>query len=174
MGASSRERRSLRRRGALLTFLLALLVGCGGSATQRVGDRPPVEAEAGGGLAVATAPSGESVVLEVAASPARRARGLQHRTEVPPGTGMLFLFDRPAREGFWMHECLVPLDIVWLDANGVVVDLAEQVPPCRAQPCPVYEPRAVASQVIEVAAGEARRLGMVPGARVLIEREAPR
>ena len=90
------------------------------------------------------------------------------RREVPPGTGMLFLFPRPAREPFWMKGCLVPLDIAWLDARGQVVHLEENLPPCRSEPCPTWAPDRPASMVIEVAAGEARRLGLVPGAMVLL------
>jgi len=50
-------------------------------------------------------------VLEIAATPEQRALGLMGRSEVPRGTGMIFLFDEPAREGFWMKNCLVALDI---------------------------------------------------------------
>ncbi len=107
-------------------------------------------------------------MLEIAATPEQRALGLMGRSEVPRGTGMIFLFDEPAREGFWMKNCLVALDIAWLDERGVVVHLGEKLPPCRQEPCPTYEPSAPAAMVIEVGAGEARRLGMVPGARMLV------
>ncbi len=81
---------------------------------------------------------------------------------------MLFVFPRPAAEPFWMRGCLVPLDIAWLDASGRVLHLEEGLPPCREDPCPTWAPRRAASFVIEVAAGEARRLGIVPGAVVLL------
>lgn len=119
-------------------------------------------------LAFATTPSGTTLSLEVTRSVADRARGMMGRRSVPPGTGMLFIFDQPDRHTFWMKGCLIPLDIVWLDARGEVVDVAEKAPPCEAPPCPSYEPKAPARYVIEVGAGRARELGMVPGARVLL------
>lgn len=107
-------------------------------------------------------------MLEVAATPEARARGLAGRDEVPPGTGMLFVFPRPAPEPFWMRGCLVPLDIAWLDGDGRVLHLEERLPPCVEDPCPTWAPREAASFVVEVGAGEARRLGIVPGAIVLL------
>ncbi len=126
---------------------------------------PPL---AGARWATAATPSGEMLVLEVAATPAARSRGLGGRSEVPPGTGMLFVFPRPGPEPFWMKGCLVPLDIAWLDGDGRVVHLEENLPPCREDPCPTWTPGRPASFVIEVGAGEARRLGLVPGAVVLL------
>lgn len=120
------------------------------------------------GIAYATTPTGETLSLEVRRSPGGRARGMMGRTSVPEGTGMLFVFERPARHSFWMKGCLIPLDIVWLDRRGEVVDLAENAPPCESDPCPSYRPVASASYVIEVGGGRARGLGMTPGERVLI------
>ncbi len=117
---------------------------------------------------VATTASGEALVLEVARSPARRARGLMFRREIPRGTGMLFVLDRADRQPFWMYQCLVSLDIIWLDDRGEIVDISPHTPPCSEQPCPTYAPRAPASLVIELAAGEAARLGLAPGGRVLL------
>ncbi len=117
---------------------------------------------------LATAPNGETVVMEIAESVEERARGLMHRPEVPRGTGMYFRFPVADRHSFWMFNCLAALDIVWLDAGGTVVHVGENLPPCRQEPCPSYVPDAPATQVIEVGAGEARRMGLVRGARVLL------
>lgn len=114
----------------------------------------------------AITPSGSILTLEVAASGAKRAQGLMFRDEVPPGTGMFFRFERSAPHSFWMKNCRVPLDIAWLDEDLTVVHLAEDVPPCRDEPCQSYAPSANARYVIEVAARSARGLGLVPGARV--------
>ncbi len=152
----------------------ASLVACGaqgGPADGLRGASGPRGAAAsleGARQVLATTPTGTTLVLEVARSTAERARGLMGRAEVPPGTGMIFFFERPGRHSFWMLQCLVELDLVWLDAQGTVVDVEVAAPPCAAEPCPSYFPDGAASVVIEVAAHEAARLGLVPGARVLL------
>ena len=119
---------------------------------------------------LAIAPGGETLVLEVAQTDDERARGLMGRAEVPAGTGMYFGLEGSGRHSFWMFNCLVPLDIIWIDDAGAVVDVSENTPPCPALPCISYFPRAPASAVIELAAGEARRLRLLPGARVVLQR----
>jgi uncharacterized protein len=150
---------------AVAVFAMAA-VSCGRGHPLAAPDPPPRPTPS---QMVAIAPGGETVVMEVAASEEQRMRGLMGRSEVPRGTGMYFRFDEPGIHSFWMLHCLVPLDIVWLDAAGIVVYVGESLPPCQQEPCPTYAPPAPAAQVIEVAAGEARRMGIVPGARVLLK-----
>jgi uncharacterized membrane protein (UPF0127 family) len=61
-----------------------------------------------------------------------------------------------------------PLDLVWPDADGHVLAILENVPPCSASPCQLYEPEGTSGSiaVLEVAAGEARAPGMAVGTRV--------
>lgn len=117
---------------------------------------------------VVIAPSGTPLYLEVARSDAKRALGLMHRAEVPEGTGMIFLFEEDAPHSIWMWNCLVPLDLVWLDAEGFVTHVFENAPICPEQPCESYAPPSPARYVIEVGAGRAAPLGLEPGARVLL------
>jgi hypothetical protein len=171
--------RTMRRRGVHRAREIAALaaavslVACGtqgratGGSSGGAGSGVAQRVEGARSVA-ATTPGGTTLVLEIARSNAERARGLMHRAEVPPGTGMIFFFDSPARHSFWMFNCLVALDLVWLDAQGTVVDVKVAAPPCPAEPCESYMPSGPASIVIEVAAHEAARLGLVPGARVLI------
>ena len=100
--------------------------------------------------------------------PDDRARGLMFRDDVPDGTGMLFVFPDDRQHSFWMLNCRVPLDLVWLDAEMQVVHLFEHAPPCPERPCPSYAPPVEARFVIEVAGGRARPAGLVPGARVSV------
>jgi hypothetical protein len=168
---SSRKHAVARRVATLVATVSFLACGAQGGATVGSSTNPSREGPAGLAAArrvAATTPSGTTLVLEVARTTAERARGLMHRAEVPPGTGMIFFFEDSARHSFWMFNCLVALDLVWLDAQGTVVDVAVAAPPCPAEPCPSYAPSAAASMVIEVAANEAARLGLVTGARVLL------
>ncbi|MEE4298064.1 MAG: DUF192 domain-containing protein [Pseudomonadales bacterium] len=118
---------------------------------------------------VVITPSGAPLYLEVARSDTKRALGLMQRAEVPEGTGMLFLFEEDAPHSIWMWNCLVPLDLVWLDADGFITHLHENAPPCPERPCESYVPPSPARYVIEVGAGRAAASGLVPGARVMLE-----
>ncbi len=119
--------------------------------------------------AVAVLPSGTEFTLEIAADPASRARGYMEREKVGPREGMLFIFEEPARHAFWMKDCRVSLDIVWLDAALRVVDIARDRPPCPEDgPCPEVTPLEPASYVLEFAAGTTHREGLKRGDKVVI------
>jgi uncharacterized membrane protein (UPF0127 family) len=107
-----------------------------------------------------------TVRLEVAADPASRARGLMEREQVPPGTGMVFLYPADVAEAFWMKNTLVPLSIAFVAADGRVVSVAEMTP-CKADPCPSYAPAGPYRYAVELAAGSFGAAGVGPGARVV-------
>jgi uncharacterized membrane protein (UPF0127 family) len=124
--------------------------------------------------AVAVFPSGAELALEIAADPASRARGYMGKEKVGPREGMLFLFEQAARHAFWMKNCRVALDIVWLDSTLRVVDIARDRPPCPEEgDCPEVVPLEAASYVLEVAAGTTRREGLNRGDRIVILSEPP-
>ncbi|MHC4414509.1 MAG: DUF192 domain-containing protein [Planctomycetota bacterium] len=64
--------------------------------------------------------AGERFTLELAADDASRTRGLMGRRDISPDGGMLFIFPRPAVRSFWMADCVVDIDIVFLDPQGRV------------------------------------------------------
>jgi uncharacterized membrane protein (UPF0127 family) len=107
-----------------------------------------------------------TVRLEVAADPATRARGLMEREEVPPGTGMVFLYPRDVAEAYWMKNTLVPLSIAFVAADGRVVSVAEMAP-CEADPCPSYAPAGPYRYAVELAAGSFADAGVGPGSKVV-------
>ena len=113
-----------------------------------------------------TLPSGKVVQVEVMVKDEDRAMGLMFRPSLPLDRGLLFVFDQPDFHGFWMKNCRFAIDMVWLDEDRKVVHVAEAVPPCKADPCPVYEPLRKASYVVELNAGQARREKAVLGASV--------
>jgi uncharacterized membrane protein (UPF0127 family) len=136
---------------------------------------PPMEGAATGGPAATASyrllPAGGeplTVRLEVAADPAARAKGLMGREQVPPGSGMVFLYPADVREAFWMKDTLVPLSIAFVAADGRVVSVAEMTP-CRADPCPTYEPAGPYRYAVELAAGAFPASGVGAGDRVLPE-----
>jgi len=119
--------------------------------------------------AVAILPSGAEYRLELAVSDEERARGYMFREKIGEREGMMFFFDEPGPHGFWMKNCLVPLDIVWIDGDLRVVHIAEAAPPCPASgACPSIAPLRAATYVLEFAAGTARAQGLDVGDRVVI------
>jgi len=109
-----------------------------------------------------------TVRLEVAADPDARARGLMGRTEVPSGSGMVFLYPVDVRESFWMKDTLVPLSIAFVAADGRVVSVAEMTP-CQADPCPTYAPAGPYRYAVELAAGAFPAAGVGAGDQVVPE-----
>jgi uncharacterized membrane protein (UPF0127 family) len=116
-----------------------------------------------------TLPSGKVLQVEVMVRPEDRAMGLMFRPSLDLDRGMLFLFDEADFHGIWMKNCKFPIDILWLDENRKVVHVEESVPPCNAEPCPVYQPLRRASYVVELNAGQARREKAVVGASLGFE-----
>jgi len=111
-------------------------------------------------------PSGKVLQTEVMVSDQDRQMGLMFRPSLPLDHGMLFIFEQPDFHAIWMKNCKFPIDILWLDDQGKVVHVAEKVPPCKVEPCPVYQPLQRASYVVELNAGQARKEKAVVGSRV--------
>ena len=110
-----------------------------------------------------TLPSGRVLQVEVMANDEDRAMGLMFRPSLPQDRGMLFVFEQVDFHGFWMKNCKFPIDMVWLDEDRKVVHVAESVPPCKSDPCPIYQPLRRAAFVVEMNAGLARREKAVVG-----------
>ena len=119
--------------------------------------------------AIAVFPSGAEFNLEIAVTPEARARGYMFREEVGPTEGMLFLMGQPGRHGFWMKNCKVALDLIWLSADLEVVHIAHDQQPCPENgECPMIAPLKAGSYVLEVAGGTASREGLSPGDHLVI------
>lgn len=109
--------------------------------------------------------------LEVARTPQQQSIGLMFRTQMPESAGMVFVFNPARPAGFWMRNTLIPLDMLFV-YRGKIVDVAQNVPPCKTPQCPTYGPRnatAPIDQVIELNAGTAEKLRLKPGDPVNVE-----
>jgi len=113
---------------------------------------------------------GQRFSIEIAEDDASRSQGLMHRTEMANDHGMLFIFQDDAPRAFWMKNTKIPLDILYFDAGRRLLSVQHDVPPCRADPCPLYPSGAPARYVLELNAGEARRIGVTPGDELAIRR----
>ena len=83
--------------------------------------------------------------------------GLMFRESLPERAGMVFLFGDGAAHPFWMKNTMIPLDMIWLDADGRVLFISADTPPCKADPCPSYGPATPAANVLEIAGGLAKK-----------------
>lgn len=77
-----------------------------------------------------------SVHVEVAATEASRQHGLMERRSLPADQGMLFVFDSPAVQCFWMKNTPLPLSIAFIDTQGVILAITDMQPQSRAVHCP--------------------------------------
>ena len=119
---------------------------------------PAVAREAHVPLAIGT----HAFRVEVAATPAERARGLMGRTGLPANGGMLFVFETADRHCFWMRNTPLPLSIAFIDAAGRIVALADMAPRTDTLHCPPSPVR----YALEIEQGGFTARGIVPGARV--------
>ena len=112
--------------------------------------------------------------VEVASTASERVEGLSNQNMI--ADGVLLDWNAPGRHPIWMAEMRFPLDLVWIDGEGHVLAILPSVPPCVAQPCPLYEPpRSEQSHsVLELAAGDAAKYGLTFGAVVRREDGASR
>ena len=112
------------------------------------------------------------VKLEVASSPEQRQKGLMGRTSLAPDAGMLFEYSEPreASHGFWMYKTLIPLDIAYLNQDGVIGSIRQMVPCASASGarCPTYPAGVPFSQAVEMNAGFFREHGIGRGDRLYV------
>ena len=103
--------------------------------------------------------------VAVADDPAERAQGLMFVEELGPREGMLFVYEaeRPGI-AFWMRNTLIPLDMIFADAEGVVVSVHANAMPLDETPIPAGAP---AQFVLEVPGGRAAALGIEAGDRLV-------
>lgn len=102
--------------------------------------------------------------VEVAATPDAREVGLMHRRSLADDAGMLFDFNTVQPVAMWMKNTFIPLDMLFLDAGGLVVHVAERAEPHSLTPIGPAEP---VRGVLELYGGTAARLGLGRGDRVI-------
>tara|TARA_E500000331_G_C17209930_1_gene693178 strand:- start:147 stop:620 length:474 start_codon:yes stop_codon:yes gene_type:complete len=100
--------------------------------------------------------STKCIALEVADTPIRRQIGLMQRPPLLVNTGMIFIFDKPTNQKFWMFNTLHPLDIIFIK-NNKVIHLEENAVTCNKKPCSLYGPDHFYDYVIELKAGDIKR-----------------
>ena len=72
---------------------------------------------------------------EVAADMSSRSQGLMHRKSLAPNAGMLFIFDEAAPHCMWMKNTYIPLSVAFIDAQGVIINIADMQPHSEQSHC---------------------------------------
>jgi len=109
------------------------------------------------------------LTAEVAATDAHRAQGLMHRRMLPEHRGMLFVFDRIDRHAMWMMNTYIPLSVAFLDAQGVIINIADMAPHTTN----AHGATQPAKYALEMNQGWFRKRGVGPGAKVEGIEKAP-
>lgn len=103
---------------------------------------------------------------ELAQTLVEKARGLSYRESLGPDKGMIFFFDPPAKESFWMKGMNFSLDMIWIRDN-IVIDITKNAPPLKDSLRPLYySPKEPADMVLEINAGQADLFGIQTGDEV--------
>ena len=157
--------------GTIAVAVVALLLSaCAPASDSASGPQPaaptPPAAKASQKPPRAVLDDGFVIRLELAQTPDEIAQGLMFRPSLDADRGMLFLFEVDRVPSFWMKHTMIPLDLLFLDGQGAIVDLVENAQPCAAEPCPQYIPSRAVSAVLEVSAGTADRHGLAIGDRL--------
>jgi uncharacterized protein len=99
---------------------------------------------------------------QVAQAPQERQTGLMHRKEMPQHEGMLFVFEQPAQQCFWMKNTLLPLTAAFVDDDGTIVNLADMKPQTLDSHCSAKPVR----YVLEMNQGWFAKKGIKAGAKL--------
>ncbi len=115
-------------------------------------------------LTIVSATGPHRFKVELAETPAQMTQGLMFRTSLAPDAGMLFDYKQPTVATMWMRNTLIPLDMLFVDAQGRIVNIHQRAVP---QSLDVIAAAAPVRAVIELNGGTASRLGIEPGDRVI-------
>ncbi|MFZ9361808.1 MAG: DUF192 domain-containing protein [Holophagaceae bacterium] len=111
----------------------------------------------------------KTFLAEVALTPQEQARGLMYRQSLSANRCMIFLYDNDQPRPIWMKNCLISLDVVWVNREGRIVGLLSNLPPCppsRGDDCPMYGGSFIARHFVEFSAGTIARLNLKIGDRL--------
>jgi uncharacterized membrane protein (UPF0127 family) len=101
--------------------------------------------------------------VEMATTEEEKSTGLMYRKELPDGKGMLFDFSPEQQISMWMKNTFIPLDMIFIRADGRILRIAENTEP---QSTRIISSGGLAKGVLEVIAGTAQKYGIAPGDRV--------
>ena len=154
------------RKSVIAAAALALLAACspnsseaGAQSTQAIAVHP-VSGLAVIPLTVTHAGQKHQFRVELAKSAAEQAKGLMFRTSMGADEGMIFPMDPPRGASFWMKNTVLPLDLIFVGVDGKISNIAANAKPYDLTPLASV---GLVKGVLELNAGRAAELGIVPG-----------
>jgi hypothetical protein len=115
-------------------------------------------------LTVVAANGPHKFTVEVATTPAQMEQGLMFRRTMAADAGMIFDFKTPSQAAMWMKNTLIPLDMLFVDQQGHIVNIHERAVP---QSLDTIGAAAPVRAVIELNGGTAEHLGIKPGDHIV-------
>lgn len=156
------------RRG-LLAVLVLLTAACSSPLAAQAETPAPAQKLALAPLKVETAKGALKFQVEIADTEPARNRGLMFRTSLADDRGMLFIFDEVQPATFWMKNTVIPLDIIFIKADGRILNIAPMATPYSEKVVPSAGP---VKTVLELRGGRAAELGIQPGDKVVFGKAA--
>jgi uncharacterized protein len=147
----------LRALAFALAFLLLPLAACSsGSTTQAQTTEVSDDFHA----VIHTATGDYDFTIEIADTPQEQSRGLMYRQSLAPDAGMLFDYGTEQKVAFWMQNTFIPLDMVFIGADGIVKHIHENAKPMDPTSIPSKFP---VRFVLEIPGGRAAEIGLKDG-----------
>jgi uncharacterized membrane protein (UPF0127 family) len=151
------------RRGLLAAFG-ALLLACAARSPAQTGPLENLDAFPQNDLEISDGKKMRQVLhVWLADTPPRQSQGLMFVRSLPDMRGMLFVYPEPKQINMWMKNTYIPLDMVFIDSRHRIMQIVEQTTPHSLD---LIKSRGPALAVLEIAAGEARRLALHTGQKV--------
>jgi uncharacterized membrane protein (UPF0127 family) len=117
-------------------------------------------------LTEVTFPNGKRVLAETMRRDVDQMRGMMFRDALVKDRGMLFVHTSDENHPYWMYQVRIPLDIIWMDHQRRIVEIAANTPPCpskSSRECPSFGGHEKSRYVLELAGGEAANFGLRVG-----------
>ncbi|HEX6950584.1 MAG TPA: DUF192 domain-containing protein [Nitrospira sp.] len=109
-------------------------------------------------------PNGVEIEAEVADTPEKLLFGLAFHDALPPDGGMIYIFESTGPHRVTTKEYRFPIDLIWVDESRHIVSIAENVPPCKLDPCPWHGSESSSVRyLIQTTAGFAKQAGVEVG-----------
>ena len=152
----SEHKQSFHPTAILILFpLMMLFIACAGYSPKNLDNSPVLSDYSAGALDFVRIDGSvkASITVEIADTPETQMKGLMGRKNLSPNKGMLFVFKRLKPREFWMKNTPISLDIIFIGADGCILNIAESATPMSERG---YRSDGPVKYVVEVRAGFAK------------------